>query len=393
MSNQFINRSLSNEVLLSSKEYHVITITGPRQSGKTTICGKLFPELPYVNLEDLDTLREVERDPKRFISDFPNGVVIDEAHHFVDIFSYIQVEVDKDILAGEKKRLFVITGSSNFSLLEKVTQSMAGRTAILTLLPLSIRELDEEQRMLSTSTLLLNGGYPSIWTKKASRERFFRDYYATYIERDVRKIVNIKDLRAFQTFIRLCAGRIGTEFNATALSNEVGVTTITINNWLNVLSASYIIYLLHPYYENIGKRLVKTPKMYFYDTGLASYLLGIENEDQLKTHPLRGALFENMVVNELLKEYANAGKEEQLYFYRDKSGREIDIIRMQAQYLQAFEVKSAMSTNSDFFKQLRFLKNLLPKRVNRSAVIYDGEIEADKDIEGLYNFRNFSLRL
>jgi predicted AAA+ superfamily ATPase len=193
--------------------------------------------------------------------------------------------------------------------------------------------------------------------------------------------------------MQLCAGRIGTEFNATALSSEVGVTTITINNWLNVLSASYIIHLLQPYYENIGKRLVKTPKIYFYDTGLAAYLLGIENEEQLKMHPLRGALFENMVVNELLKEYTNAGKKEHLYFYRDKSGREIDVVRMKAQYLQAFEIKSAMSANKDYFKQLKFFKDLLPERVDRTAVIYDGEIESNKELEGLYNFRDFTLRL
>ncbi|MDR0939997.1 MAG: ATP-binding protein [Mediterranea sp.] len=391
MPNSFINRTISGEILASSREYRVITITGPRQSGKTTLCKKLFPSLPYVNLEDISTLREVEKDAKRFIANYPDGAVIDEAHNFPDIFSYLQVEVDKDIFENTKKRMFVVTGSSNFALLERITQSMAGRTAVLTLLPLSIHELSPGQRALPASTLTLNGGYPSVWNESVSRGRFFRDYYTTYIERDARKIVNIKDLRAFQTFMTLCAGRVGTEFNASALSNEVGVTSITINSWLNILAASYIIYLLPPYHENIGKRLVKTPKIYFYDTGLAAYLLGIENEEQFNTHPLRGALFENMVINEMIKEQANVGKKNQLYFYRDKSGREIDAIYTKAQYLQAFEIKSAMTYNKNFFKHLAYLEKLFPGRVSRSAVIYDGTAATPETMEGLYNFRDFRL--
>ncbi|MEG2066478.1 MAG: AAA family ATPase, partial [Tannerellaceae bacterium] len=270
MSKGFIVRKLGAEILDSAQYYHVITITGPRQSGKTTLCKELFPNLPYVNLENIESLLMVEQDPVKFIASHPNGVIIDEAHHFPTIFSYIQVAVDDDIYKGKKDRKFIVTGSSNFTLLENITQSLAGRTAVLNLLPLSLQELSEEERNQSADTLILNGGYPSFWSNKLPREKLFRDYYTTYIERDVRKIVNVKDLRQFQTFLGLCAGRIGTEFNASALSNEVGVTKITINNWLNILAASYILYLLPPYFENIGKRLVKTPKIYFYDTGLAT---------------------------------------------------------------------------------------------------------------------------
>lgn len=391
MNNLFITRKLAVEIIDSSKYYHVITITGPRQSGKTTLCRELFPDLPYANLENMETLKAIEQDPVKFIASHPDGVIIDEAHHFPQIFTYIQVAVDEDIYKGRTNRKFIVTGSSNFTLLENVTQSLAGRTAVLNLLPLSLQELSEEERNQSTDTLIMNGGYPSIWSKKLPREKLFRDYYTTYIERDVRKIVNIKDLRQFQTFLGLCAGRIGTEFNASALSNEVGVTKITINNWVNILAASYILYLLPPYFENIGKRLIKSPKVFFYDTGLATYILGIENETQLSKHPLRGQLFENMVINEMMKERINLGKEPKLYFYRDHAQREIDVIRMKAQHLEAYEIKSAMSYNRDFTKHLTFFKELLPDRVTRSAVIYDGENFIDSPLDGVYNYRNFRL--
>jgi predicted AAA+ superfamily ATPase len=386
-----INRFLTNYIYEIRKHYQVITITGPRQSGKTTLCRNYFSELPYVNFEDISTRIEAMHDAKKFISRFPDGVIIDEAHNYPDIFSVIQVEVDEDIFNKKKKRLFVITGSSNFSLLEKVSQSMAGRTALLTLLPFSIKELGSLIKDVSTDTLILKGGYPSVWVNDTPQTMLYSNYYSTYVERDARKVVNLKEITEFHRFIRLCAGRIGSEFNASALSNEVGVTTKTINSWLNILGASYLIYLLPPYYENIGKRLTKTPKIYFYDTGLASYLLGITDERQLQTHPLRGSLFENLVINEMFKERFNQGENPNLYFYRDKSQREVDIIQWNSTHLNAFEIKSGISFKTDFFKNLDYLKSLLSDKIFRSAVIYDGNTEINTQEKGVYNFRNFGL--
>ena len=386
-----INRILIDRILALRTYYRVITITGPRQSGKTTLCRNFFSELPYVNFEDIPTRMEAMSDAKQFINRFPQGVIIDEAHNFPDIFSAIQVEVDEDIFQGKRDRFFIVTGSSNFSLLEKITQSMAGRTAILTLLPLSVKELSEQTKNISTDTLILNGGYPAIWANAIPREVLYSDYYSSYVERDARQMVNLKEITAFHHFIRLCAGRIGSEFNASALSNEAGVTTKTVNNWLNILGASYIIYLLPPYYENIGKRLTKTPKIYFYDTGLAAYLLGIADENQLQTHPLRGALFENLVINEMLKECYNKGKDNNLYFYRDKSQREVDIIQWNGLHLSAYEIKSGSAYKTDYFKNIDYLKSLLNDKITRSAVIYDGSIENDCQEHGIYNFRNFRL--
>jgi predicted AAA+ superfamily ATPase len=386
-----INRLLQKQILEVSKFYRVITLTGPRQSGKTTLVRNFFPTLPYVNFEDITTRIEAMNDIKLFINRFPQGVIIDEAHNFPDIFSAIQVEVDEDIFRDKKDRLFIVTGSSNFSLLEKVTQSMAGRTAILTLLPLSIGELGGLTDGVSTDTFILNGGYPAIWANKVPRTMLFSDYYSSYVERDARQVVNLKEITAFHHFVRLCAGRIGSEFNASTLSNETGATAKTVNNWLNILGASYIVYLLPPYYENIGKRLTKTPKMYFYDTGLAAYLLGITDENQLQTHPLRGVLFENMVINEMLKERYNTGKDNNFYFYRDKSGREIDVIQWNSTTLNAYEIKSGMSYKSDYFSNIDYLKSLLNDKIDRAAVIYDGTTENDSQEHGIYNFRNFRL--
>jgi len=386
-----INRILKDKIFELKNYYRVITITGPRQSGKTTLCRHFFPDLPYVNFEDIPTRMEAMSDTKKFIQRFPQGVIIDEAHNFPDIFSAIQVEVDEDIFQNKNERFFILAGSSNFSLLEKVTQSMAGRTAILTLLPLSVKELGELAKDVSTDTLILHGGYPAVWANSIPHEILYSDYYSSYVERDARQVVNLKEIMEFHRFVRLCAGRIGSEFNASALSNEVGVTTKTIKNWLNILGASYIIYLLPPYYENMGRRLTKTPKIYFYDTGLATFLLGISNENHLQTHPLRGALFENLVINEMMKERFNEGKDNNFFFYRDKSQREIDVIQWKGINLSAFEIKSGISFRIDFFKNIDYLKTLLKDKINRSAVIYDGNTEQDHLERGIYNFRNFCL--
>ena len=366
--------------------FPVITITGPRQSGKTTLCKNLFPDLPYINLEEIRTREAIMQDTVKYLALYPDGLIIDEAHNYPDLFSYIMVAVDEN-----PKLRYVLTGSSNFSLLAKITQSLAGRTAIFTLLPLSLQELENQKNSISTNKLILNGGYPAIYAKNTPLHLFFSNYYTTYIERDVHQIINIKDMRAFQMLIRLTAGRISSEWNETSLSNEVGVTQKTIKQWLSVLAASYILYTLPPYYENIGKRLIKSPKIYFYDTGLACFLLGIENEEQLQNHPLRGALFENMVINEVLKGRFNAGKESNLFFFRDRSQKEVDLLHAQGRLLQLFEIKSAQTFHKEFHKGIDYLKNIFKERVQRSVLIYDGSFEQPIQEKGIYNFRNFEL--
>jgi predicted AAA+ superfamily ATPase len=344
----------------------------------------LFPEKPYINLEDIGVREQIVQDTRKFLDTYPEGLVIDEAHHYPDLFSYIQVAVD-----AFPNRRYILTGSSNFSLLEKVTQSLAGRTALFTLLPFSFHELGTRIDNTAADTLILNGGYPAVWAKNTPRNLLYRNYYATYIERDVRQIVNVKDIRMFQTFIRLAAGRIGSECNSSSLSNEVGVAANTIAHWFSTLAASYIVYLLPPYYENIGKRLVKSPKVYFYDTGLACYLLGIETEQQLSVHPLRGALFENMVINEAVKSRLNAGKETNLFFFRDQSQKEVDLIHTLGRDLHIYEIKSAQTFHKEFFKGIDYLKTIFKERITRSAILFDGDSELPAQQNGVYNFRHF----
>ena len=392
MNKPLITRTLASAFSDVFSILPVITLTGPRQSGKTTLCREQFPELPYVSLEDADALADIQADPKAFFNRHPKGVIIDEAHHFPNVFSYIQVIVDEDRFQGTDQHHYIVTGSSNFAMMERITQSMAGRTAVYSLLPLSTAEIMSYQPEASTSKMLLYGGFPAVWTadNERLRQQLLSNYYTTYIERDVRTLINVKDLQAFQTFIRLCASRVGQEFNASAVSNEVGVAVNTIRSWLSILAASYVVYLLHPYYTNIGKRLTKTPKLYFYDTGLAAFLLGISTEQQMDVHPLRGALFENMVINDMMKLDLNRGNNmQQLFFYRDKSQREVDVLRiLPPNLVEAYEIKSAQTWNADFFANLNYLRPLLKERLLKTTVVYDGTQESLQTDSGIINFRH-----
>lgn len=392
MNNTLINRTMASTIKEYFKYLPVITLTGPRQSGKTTLCRNLFEDLPYANLEDLATLEEAQMDPKAFLAKYPQGAIIDEAQNFPTLFSYLQVVVDDDRIRGNERR-YVVTGSNNFALMHHITQSMAGRTAIMSLLPLSTEEITAAYPNATTSELILCGGYPAIWRGGMDgRQILLSSYYSTYVERDVRSLINIKDLYAFQKFIRLAAGRIGQEFNTSALSVEVGVSVPTIKSWIGVLSASYIIYMLQPYYANIGKRLTKTPKLYFYDTGLASFLLGINTVEQLDTHPLRGSLFENMVINDMLKNGTNRGRPESLFFYRDKSQREVDVLRLRPDdTIEVYEIKAGMTFHAEYFKNLRYLQSVMGDRIKRTVVVYDGDQENPQPVDGYCNFRHLRL--
>lgn len=379
-----IKREIEIEIKRLTQFFSAITLTGPRQSGKTTLCKSVFSDYKYVNLEDIQTREMIELSPKSFLKENSRGLIIDEAHYLPDLFSYIQVLVDEDI-----SRRFILTSSSNFFLMQRVTQSLAGRTAILSLLPLSLNELDQQVK-LPTDKLLLNGGYPIVWSGRMSAQDTYRNYYNTYVEKDVRLLINIKNISLFQRFIKLCAGRIGYEFNASTFANDIGVSVPTIQDWLSKLEASFIVYRLQPFYKNSGKRIVKSSKLYFYDTGLACYLLGIENETHLNTHHLRGNLFKNLIVIDFLKNRYNKGKDSNIYFYRDNLQKEVDLIQENVDNLSAFEIKSAKDFHKDFLKGLNYFKKLFPNQVQSTQLIYDGELENLSNDNGILNFRNMS---
>ncbi len=381
-----IKRQQQKELERVNKLYAVIVVTGPRQSGKTTLCKSVFKDYQYVNLEDISLRTMIISSPKAFLTQHRQGLILDEVQNSPELLSYIQVVVDENPNAR-----FILTGSSNFNLMASITQSLAGRSAVFSLLPLSLKELGAESCNIDTNELILNGGYPAVWGRGIPVQDLSRNYYNTYIERDVRQLLKVKDLNNFQTFIRLCAGRIGSEFNASNLSNEVGVSAPTIKEWLAVLEASYIIFRLPPFYRNIGKRLVKTPKIYFCDTALACFLLGIENNSQLATHPLRGNLFENMVVLEFLKNRFNQGKNSNLYFYKDKTQNEVDLIEEYGMQVKAYEIKSAKAFTKTFTKGLDYLRKVIGADVLSSQVIYDGEDELFSEENGILNFRNLNL--
>lgn len=384
---EYIAREMKDTIIGTCQYFSVIVITGPRQSGKTTLCKTIFPDFDYVNLEDLALREQISIDPKNFLETHSARLIIDEAHHLPELFSYIQISVDE-----HPERRYIITGSSNFNLLEKITQSLAGRVALFTLLPLAMSEISSMTSNLSTDTLMLNGGYPAIWGKGQPRRMVYANYYATYVERDVRQIINVSNLRAFQNFIRLAAGRVGTEFNASALSNAVGVSVKTIQSWLSILQASYIVHILPPFYENIGKRLVKSPKIYFYDTGLLCFLLNIETEQQLEVHPLRGAIFENMVINNVLKNFMNRGETPQMFFYRDRSQYEVDLMVQTPLGYKAYEIKSSTTFSKSFLDGIVYLKSLLKGKLVGSAVVYAGIDETPTSENGIVNYRHFSIR-
>lgn len=365
---EYIPRRITPAIERGAKYFPVIVITGPRQSGKSTLCRKIFESYTQYNLEDLGLRENIENDPIAFIKNCGKYVVIDEAQHLPKIFSYIQIAVDED-----PERRFVLTGSSNFTLMGKITQSLAGRAVLFTLLPLSLDELSEFYVNSPTSTLLFNGFYPSVVTDARPADLFYPAYYSTYVERDLRVLKNISDLSQFQTFIRLVAARVGYEFNASMIATEAGISAPTVRSWMSILQASYIAFLLPPYYANINKRLTKTSKVYFYDTGLLSYLLDIETPEQLNIHPLRGGIFENLAVIELLKQRFNNGKSSNLSYYRENSGREADIVRTEGDKMDLFEVKSSQTWNKSFIRNLNYLKELFGDKIKNSVVVYDGE--------------------
>lgn len=363
-----IKRHIEPKLLKWAGQYSVITITGPRQSGKTTLCRALFCDKPYFSFEDLDNREFARSDPRGFLSEIPDGAVLDEIQNAPDLVSYIQTVVDQKQNPGQ----FILTGSRQFEMMETVSQSLAGRTAVARLYPFSFGELYPKPGKLDLDTVLYAGFYPRIHDQGLNPTEAHSFYVSTYLERDVRQIVSVTDLDRFGIFLKLCAGRTGQLLNLQSIGNECGVTHNTVKSWLSVLQASGIIKLLSPWHANINKRLVKSSKLYFLDTGLACFLLGIHRPDHLKAHPLRGALFETFIVSEAYKQHAHAGYPEQLCFCRDSNENEIDLMSGSTGHIKAWEIKSGMTVSSDYFKGLNALEAAVGGFQDRS-VVYGGE--------------------
>ena len=360
-------------------QFKAIALTGPRQSGKTTLIRKVFYEKPYVSLESPEERRLAINDPRQFLSRFPQGAILDEIQRAPELFSYLQQVLDE----AKENGLFILTGSNNFLLLESITQSLAGRVAYLDLLPFS---WEENSRIEGYSTNLNDtiffGGYPAITYQKVDTYQWFSSYVRTYVERDVRLLKNISSLELFQRLLYLCAGRIGQQLNLTNLANEVGTDHKTIQSWLSIMQASYILYLLPPYFKNFNKRIIKAPKLYFYDTGLASFLLGIDKPEQLMNHGSKGFLFENWVIMELMKNRFSKGLRANFFYFRDSAGNEVDIIIDLGGRQVPIEIKSGETINDSFFSNLQYYEKLSEEK---GVLIYGGEKSG-------FSYKGFEIR-
>lgn len=369
-----INRNIEPIFRALAHQYPIVTLVGPRQSGKTTLARMTFPGKPYVSLEDPDVRRFATEDPRGFLSGYTGGAIFDEVQRTPELPSYLQAMVDRDATPGQ----FILTGSQQFELMTQVTQSLAGRTALLRLLPLTLAELERMAPLntadpLALPSSLLQGFYPRVHDQNLQASQAMGDYFATYVERDLRQLAAVQDLRLFERFVRLCAGRTGQLLNLSNLANDAGISQPTARAWMDLLQTSFIVHLLPPWFVNTGKRLVKSPKLYFYDTGLACWLLGLRTPEQVQRDPLWGALFENFVVMEALKDRFNSGESGELYFYRDAEGNEVDLLMPVGRQLHAIEVKAGGTVNPDYFKGLQRFAAHHPQTLHSGSVIYGGE--------------------
>ena len=367
-----IARDLAPKLIWSATQVPAITLTGPRQSGKTTLCRSVFPRHPYVSLEAPDTRAFAAEDPRAFLDQFPEGAIIDEVQRIPDLLSYLQSIIDDDPTPGR----WILSGSQNLSLLESVSQSLAGRTAVYHLLPLTHGEITRfAQHPTSLEETLFSGGYPRIFDRQLAPADWLRSYVATYLERDVRTISNVGDLATFQRFVELCAGRTAQLLNYSSLANDCGISQPSAKAWLGILEAGFVVFRLQAFHANVRKRLVKMPKLYFYDTGLVCWLLGIRQQDQLRSHPLRGAIFETWVVSETMKHRTNLGMAGGLSFYRDRNGAEVDLVVEQPDSVMLVEAKSSATVSSNLFvgaKRVQRQFGNLPRACN-VAIVYGGD--------------------
>jgi uncharacterized protein len=371
-----ITRAISSYIKRLIPQYPVIAITGPRQSGKTTLAKAVFPDLPYVSLENLDILAFAERDTRGFLERYKDGAVFDEAQRCPPLFSYLQQIVDE----GPKYCKFVLTGSQQFGLRSRITQSLAGRVANFTLLPFIYQEWFGRKgiKRPTLEHVLFSGLYPPVYDRQLEISAWYGNYVQDYIERDVRQIVNIHELRTFQLFLKMCAARCGQLLNLSGLAADCGISVNTAKGWISVLEASYIIFFLQPHFRNFGKRLIKAPKLYFYDTGLLSYLLSIQDKGAIHTHAMRGPIFESFVISEIKKHIFNTGIIDTLYFWRDRSGHEVDMVMDDGERLHAAEIKSGQTVMSDAFSGLRYFHEVAATSGGSLSLVYGGDTRQDR---------------
>ncbi len=368
-----IVRVASSKIKYLAKKFPAVGLLGPRQSGKTTLARELFPKKPYISFENQDNILLATKDPRAFLNQYKTGAIFDEIQRVPQLLSYMQGVIDDQ---PNKVGLFIITGSQNLLLLESVSQTLAGRIAFIHLLPFSFTELEASKYgPISLNKLILNGGYPRLYDKKIKPVDYYPNYLLTYVERDVRQIKNITNLAMFQRFLKVCASRVGQEVNYTSIGNDTGVDQKTILSWFGILEASFIAFRLQPFYNNLGKRLTQMPKLYFYDTGLCCSLLEFETESHVNTHPLRGALFENLIILELLKTRFNNGQRSNLFYWRDRTGNEIDVLLDQSGQVVPIEIKTAATFTTDFVKGINYWKKINPE-VRNAYVVYTGKNNA-----------------
>jgi len=361
-----IIRDAEQSLLRLSRQFKAVALVGPRQSGKTTLAKYSFPEKPYISLENPDTRRFALDDPRAFLDQFPDGAILDEAQRAPELFSYLQQILDEHNETGK----FIITGSNNFLLQESISQSLAGRIAYLFLLPFTMSELAETNGKNVQETIF-KGTYPPVYDQPVEPSKWYSDYIRTYVERDVRQLKNITDLNTFERFLRLCAGRIGQLLNMSNIAIETGVDSKTIASWISILESGFILFRLQPHHTNFNKRIVKMPKLYFYDTGLACSLLGIHNARQLDYHYMTGSLFENLVISEMIKTRFNRAENSNLFFWRDNVGHEIDILIESPGTLFPVEIKYGKTITAEFFKGLLFWQKI--SGTDKGVVIYGGD--------------------
>lgn len=382
-----IPRIAQETIIRLAKGFPIIAITGPRQSGKTTLARSTFPQKPYLSLEDPDVRATAESDPRGLLAGFPDGAILDEAQRAPQLFSYLQTRVDDQIIPG----MFVLTGSQQFGLLSGITQSLAGRVGLIHLLPFAAGELSSAGQLPeSLEELLLRGLYPPLYDRTILPGDWFSGYIATYVERDARQLINVRDLSVFQRFVKMCAARTGQILNLSSLASDCGITHNTAASWISVLEASYLIYLLRPHHRNFNKRLIKAPKLYFLDVGLAAWLLGIQTTEQVLFHAQRGAIFETFVVTEFLKGRFNQGLPSNLFYWRDSKGLEIDLILETGERLNAIEIKSGQTIASDFFSSLKRWGKLTGQTDLPAWLIYSGDKALTNENISIVPWKNIS---
>lgn len=361
------DRIIESVALKHMEKRQCLTLIGPRQSGKTTLCKKIFPEYEYYTFESPDIREQFYFDPRGFLQNIKCSAIFDEVQKVPDLLSYLQEILD----SSEDRRKFVLTGSNNLLLSNKISQTLAGRTKILQLLPLQRQEIPLVDRKVDLDSALLSGSYPRIYNENLDPSDWLGDYLQTYVEKDIRDTINITDLRSFDNFLRLLAGRVGQIMSYNSLAGDSGITQPTVKRWISALESTFICFILQPHYKNFNKRITKAPKVYFHDTGLLCYLLRIKNNDQLRVHPLRGAIFENWVISEFLKDYSNRGEEAPLYFWRDQHGHEIDLVIDQGLNLDFIEIKSSRTFQKDFMENIDWINSLQGSK--KGSCIYGGE--------------------